>query len=162
MATIRLEDLVRFSHVVVAFVFVAALLGRDIVLARARRSQDVTEIASLAETAGPFERIIQPTSVLVLVLGLLTMWAEDIPLWSEGTRWVTVSLVLFVSVAVLVPTVFLPRGRVFERALSDSTQAGAVLPALRAALDDRAVALARTYEIVAVGVVIFLMVVKPF
>jgi uncharacterized membrane protein len=159
MASIRLEDLVRFLHVGVAFVFVAALLGRDLVLARARRSDDVAEIA---RTAGPFERIVRPSSTAVLVLGLLTMWAEDIPLWSDGTRWVTVSLVLFLSIAALVPTVFLPRGRVFERALRESTEAGGVLPPLRAALDDRGVAFARTYETVVVGVVIFLMVVKPF
>ena len=162
MASTSFEDLVRFLHVGVAFVFVTGLLGRDLVLARARRSDDVTEISSLASAAGPFERIVRPTSVAVLVLGLLTMWAEDIPLWSDGTRWVTTSLLLFISVAALVPTVFLPRGRVFERALHESIEAGTVLPPLRAALDDPAVAFARTYETVVVGVVIFLMVVKPF
>ena len=72
------------------------------------------------------------------------------------------SLVLYLSIMPLVPLVFLPRGRVFEAALADARQRGTVTPDLSAALRDPQVAFARTYEAAIVGVVVALMVLKPF
>jgi hypothetical protein len=62
----------------------------------------------------------------------------------------------------MVPLVFLPRGRVFDRALADARERGAVTPALTSALRDPVVAAARTLELVVVAVILALMVVKPF
>jgi len=62
----------------------------------------------------------------------------------------------------LVPTVFLPHGRVFEGALEDARQRGKVTPELRTALRDPAVRNARAAEIVVVAIIMALMVTKPF
>jgi len=48
---------------------------------------------------------------------------------------------------VLVPTVFLPRGRIFEEALKDAKGRGEVTPELRTALSDPAVRNARAIEL---------------
>jgi hypothetical protein len=63
---------------------------------------------------------------------------------------------------VLVPTVFLPRGHAFEAALDAAHVRGEVTPELATAFRDPAVVFARTYEALAVGVIVALMVLKPF
>ena len=103
-----------------------------------------------------------PGSAAVLVLGLLAMWAQDRPLFADGAYWLLVSLVLYLSLIPLVPLIFLPRGRVFEAALADARDRGSVTPELTAAFHDPWVAFARTYEVVVVGIVVALMVLKPF
>jgi hypothetical protein len=62
----------------------------------------------------------------------------------------------------LVPTVFIPRGRVFGAILEEAVRLGRVTERLAAALRDPVVRFAHIYEIVAVLVIIFLMVAKPF
>ena len=152
-----------FLHVIAAFGLVAGIVGRDILLGQARRSTAIERIRTLVAGAGPFERYLaRPGSIAVLLLGVLVWWQEDIPLWGEGTRWVTVSLVLFLSIVPLIPLVFIPRGKVFEAALSSASDEGTLTPQLSEALRDPAVAAARWYELVAIAIVLLLMVTKPF
>jgi hypothetical protein len=67
-----------------------------------------------------------------------------------------------VALFAFVPTVFLPRGKVFEAALEDATAKGTMTPELQRAFADPVVAFARNAELVAVVVIIALMVAKPF
>lgn len=158
-----LIDVTQLLHVLSAFWFVTGLVGRDVVLGQARDADDVGRVASLVATAGPFERLmVIPGSLAVLLFGILTWWAEHLPVWGEGSRWVTVSLILFATTVPLVPLVFLPRGKVFEGALSSAAAEGRMTPELRMALRDPTVAAARIYEKVVVAVVVALMVTKPF
>jgi uncharacterized membrane protein len=159
---VSLADVIQLLHVASAFVFVAGLIGRDRLLSLARRATDVHDTALHVEAAQPFEKAVTIGSTLVLVFGLATMWAEHLLWWGENQRWVTVSLLLFLSLVPFIPLVFLPRGRVFERALRGSVEAGSRTPELEAAFDDGAVRFARRYEQVVVTVVIVLMVTKPF
>jgi Predicted integral membrane protein (DUF2269) len=148
-------------HVAAAFWFVAGLAGRDVSLARARRATDLTSLRALTDAAGVFDRaFVVPGSIAVLVAGLLTMFVADIGL--SDAAWLLVSLVLYLSMVPLVPLVFLPRGKVFDAALAEAERAGVVTPTLRAAFQDRAVRAARAYERLVVGVIIVLMVTKPF
>jgi Predicted integral membrane protein (DUF2269) len=158
-----IDELLQFLHVASAFAFVTGVIGRDIVLAGARRADDVGRIQELVQAAGPFERyLVIPGSFLVLVLGVLTWWAQELPLWGDGTGWVTVSLLAFVTAVPLVPLVFLPRGKVFEAALASSLAAGRMTSELSTALRDPVVAAARWYELVVTAFVLLLMVTKPF
>ena len=159
---VSLATFVVFLHVVTAFLLVAGLVGRAIVLGRARRSADLPEIDVLLPVADRFEKIVIPNSGVILVLGLLAMWAQHRPLFEDGSYWLPASLVLYLSLILLVPLIFLPRGRVFEAALDDARQRGSVTPALTAAFHDPRVAFARNHEIVVVAIVIALMVLKPF
>lgn len=158
-----LADVVQFLHVLVAFWFVAGLLGRDVILGLARGTSDIGRVQTLVAAAGPFDRLmVIPGSMAVLVLGILTWWAQHLPLWGDGTRWVPVSLIVFASSIPLVPLIFLPRGRVFEAALSSAIAQGRVTPELTAALNDPMVEFAHWYERAVVVVVLVLMVTKPF
>jgi hypothetical protein len=150
-------------HVAVAFWFVAGLLGRNITMARTRSANDLSTLVELVDLSGRFERLmVIPGSFGVVVLGLLAAWAEGQPLAGTDDWWLLTSLILFVGLGALVPTVFLPRGKVFEGALEQARQRGEVTPELRTALRDPAVRNARAAEIVVVAVIVILMVTKPF
>ena len=159
---VSLASFVVFLHVVTAFFLVAGLIGRWIVLGRARRSADLEEIDVLLPVAERFEKIVIPSSGAILVLGLLAMWAQDRPLFKEDAYWLLVSLLLYLTLIPQIPLIFIPRGRLFDAALADARQRGSVTPELTAAFHDRGVAFARTYEVVVVGIVVALMVLKPF
>jgi hypothetical protein len=123
-------------HVAVAFWFVAGLLGRNVTMARARSANDLSTLEELVDLSGRFERLmVIPGSFGVLALGLLAAWAEGRPLAGSDDWRLLTSLILFVGIGALVPTVFLPRGKVFEGALEDARQRGGVVtPELRTAL----------------------------
>ena len=159
---VSLASLILLLHVAAAFWFVGGLLGRWVALGRARRSADLAEVEHLLPIATRFERMVIPGSVAVLALGLLTMLVQERPFFADGQYWLLVSTLLFVSISILVPTIFLPRGRVFEAALEDARAKGEVTPELAAAFHDPAVAFARIYEAVVVAVIVALMVLKPF
>ena len=93
---------------------------------------------------------------------MATAWAQDYPWLGLSTGWMALSLLLVLPILAMIPTVFLPRGRVFESAMAEARAAGRVTDDLRAAWADPAVAFARRYELAAVALIVVLMVLKPF
>ena len=155
-------DLAKLVHVLVAFGFITGLLGRWILLGNAGKAEEVENAYRLSQAAAPFERLVIMGGNLVLPAGLLTAWAQGYPWLGLTTSWMLVSVVILLSVIPLVPLVFLPRGRVFGAAMASARAAGTVTPELRAAFADPMVAFAHWYELTAVGIVVALMVLKPF
>jgi hypothetical protein len=156
------DDLVKLVHVVVAFGFVTGLVGRWFLLGRAAAADEVELAYQLSQAASPFEKLVIWGSGLVLPAGLLTAWAQGYPWLGLTTGWMLLSVVLLLSIFPLVPLVFLPRGKVFEGAMSAARLAGLMTPELRAAFADPVVAFAHRYELAAVAIVVALMVLKPF
>ena len=154
--------LLKLAHVVLAFAMFAGLVGRWILLSRAAASEDVERAHLLAEAASPFERIVQSVSPLVVIVGLVTAWAQGYEWLGLTTGWMLLTVLLIVPIIVFIPTIFLPRGRVFEAEMAAARAAGEVTPGLRAAWADPAVAMARRYELVTIVIIVALMVLKPF
>lgn len=150
-------------HVALAFAFVAGIVGRDVTIYQARTSTDVHLVGELMELAGRFEMLlIRPGSLGVLLAGIWAALVRGLSFTASGNRWLLVSLIVYLSTVPLIPLVFLPRGRVFGRALAEAKERGEVTPELTAAFNDRAVAFARNYELVVIALIIALMVTKPF
>ena len=156
------DDLAKLAHILVAFGFITGLLGRWIQLGNAAKAEEVETAYRLSQAAAPFERLVIMGGNLVLPAGLLTAWAQGYEWLGLTTPWMLVSVVILLSVLPFVPLVFLPRGKVFEAAMSAARAAGTVTPELRAAFRDPAVAFAHRYELGAVTLVVVLMVLKPF
>jgi len=152
----------KLVHVGIAFAFVAGLMGRGVLLARAAASDDVEAAYGLAKAAGPFERMVQVASAAILPAGMLTAGLQGYEWLGLTTAWMLLSTIILLSTLPLVPLIFIPRGRVFEAALETARERGSVTPELRAAWRDPAVAFARRYELVAVAIIIAVMVLKPF
>ena len=158
-----LTQWLKLLHVVIAFWFVAGLIGRTVVIRQASRSAEVATVTELMRLAGRFENLmVIPGSVAVLVAGLFTAWSQHHPWFAQGSYWLPTAVGTYVASMALVPLVFLPRGRVFEAALEGARNAGRVTPELTAAFRDRAVWAARTTEALVVAFVLALMVLKPF
>ena len=155
-------SLLKLAHVGLAFAFVAGLIGRGVLLQRAERADDLAEASLLAEAAAPFERTVILRSILVLPSGLLTAWAQGYPWLGITTGWMLASLVIYFVLLALVPTIFLPRGRRFEAAMANAQRHGIMTAELRGAIADPAVRLARNAEVLGIGVIVALMVLKPF
>ena len=152
----------KFLHVVSAVAMVAGLIARDLVLGRARRSKDLGQVELLLQISNPFEKMVVYGSVSVLVFGIVTMLAQGRPLFQAGNYWLPTSIALFATTLAFVPTVFIPRGKRFERSLEEARQSGEVTAELEQAFADGAVAFARNYEFVVIGLIFALMVLKPF
>ena len=154
--------LLKLSHVVLAMILVAGIIGRWVTLRRAQQSEDIETAVRFTEAAHPFERMVVTSSMLILPAGLLTAWAQGYDWLGLTTGWMLISTLIYVAATLLVPTVFLPRGRAFEAALAEARAAGSVTPALRAAFEDPQVRAARSFEIAGIAVIVALMVLKPF
>ena len=156
----------KLLHVLVGIGLVAGIVGRDVTLRRAARAGDLGAVHALLDVAMVFERIfVRPMSFLVLASGLVTAWLQGTPILGTlagGTNWPLASLVLFIARALLVPLVFLPRGRRFEAALAAADARGSVTPELSEAFRDPMVERARVVEVVGLVVIVALMVLKPF
>src|SRR5215471_833302 len=102
----------------------------------------------------------------VLVTGLAAAGLRGHSLFGflrgEGPVWPFAALLIYLSIIPLIVLVFLPKGRVYQAALVEAESRGEVTSALRAAIEDPAVAAARGYEFVMIAVLAFLMIVKPF
>jgi hypothetical protein len=153
-------------HVLAGAVLLGGLIGRWTVLGVAARADSLPAMVTLTRAARPFERIVVIVPNIVLVLGIILVIAQGRPafgpLQGAPIDWLFVSILLFFSVPVLVPTVFLPRGRIFDAALEDASARGEVTPELLAAWRDPVTRAARVYQLSAVSVIFVLMVVKPF
>ena len=156
------SDVLKLIHVAIAFALVTGLFGRWILLTRAARSPDVDRGNILSEAASPFERAVQMSGPAIVVAGMATAWAQGYPWLGLTTGWMLFAVLLIIPMVVLVPLVFIPRGRIFEAEMASARAAGEMTPGLRAAWADGAVAMARRYELVAIALIVALMVLKPF
>ena len=159
-------NLLKLVHALLGVWFVAALGGRWVALSAATRSTDIRAIRGMLTVAARFERMVIVASLLVLVVGIATAIAQGRPflgpLQGAPVDWLFASLLIFLSPLPLVPLVFLPRGKVFDAALTDAESKGEVTPALRTAFQDPVVFAAHVYEFAATLVVLVLMIAKPF
>jgi uncharacterized membrane protein len=158
---------VKFLHVLLAVWFVGGLIGRAVILRLASREQNVGRLGPLLDASGIFERfMVIPGWTAVLVTGVFTAWLAGYPvlgfLQGRGPNWVPAAIVVFLTILLWVPLVFVPRGRAFGAALEEARRVGSVTPTLTTAFNDPVVRVGHVYEFAAVILLFYFMVVKPF
>jgi uncharacterized membrane protein len=157
----------KFLHIVAAMIFVGGIFGRQLVRAYAKKTDDVQIFAALNQAAGRIENMmVIPGNMAVILFGVILALMSGYPIFGflqgAAQNWLLVSNILLVLGLVIVPTIFVPRGKKFEPLLAAALAEGRMTPDLRANLDDKVVRLAHLYEEVALVIVIALMVFKPF
>jgi len=155
------SGLLKLLHIALAMALVTGVVGRWLLLRAAERSETMERTGALLDASDPFEMTVRISSMLVVVAGLLTAWAQDYPWLGLTTGWMLAALILSFGIAALVPTIFLPRGRRFAVALEGARSSGQVTPELRAAFADPTVRAAHIAELIALAVIVALMVLKP-
>ena len=162
-----LPTLLVVVHVWTVLWLVAGVVGRDTSYWHAGRAEDLASLRTMARLGGIFDRtMVRPATFAVLLTGLLAAWRRGYPilgfLQGGSINWVLAALALYLTFVPLVFVVFLPKGRIYRKALAEATTRGDVTPELRAAINDPWVGAARGYEVVMIGVLAFLMIVRPF
>lgn len=162
-----LAQILKILHVLTAMAFVAGIMGREITRSQARKASELKIFLELSALAGQFERILViPGSFLVLSFGLALALLQGWPIlgFLQGApqNWLLVSNLFLLSMILVVPTIFLPRGKVFEAALVEAVERGEITPQLSASFNDPVVRLAHRWEEISLAAVIILMIAKPF
>lgn len=158
---------IRFLHITSAIWFIGGILARQSLRAYAKRSDDVQRFAALSEAAGRIENtMVIPGNLAVIVFGVILGLIIGAPilgfLQGASRNWLLASNVLLVIGFLNVPLVFLPRGKLFDAALTDALAKGEMTPELRLRIHDPVVRAAHWYELIGMGTVVFLMVFRPF
>jgi uncharacterized membrane protein len=158
---------IKLLHILSAIWFTSGLLGRWFTLAQAARTPNIQSVSDFLKLSGHFEqKMVIPGWEAVFVLGLITAWLQGWPLLGflqgANSNWLLVAVLLFLSQIPLIIFVFLPRGRIFGRALDQAIAQGQVTSELSNAFRDKSVYASHVYELVSTLVVIVLMVAKPF
>jgi uncharacterized membrane protein len=157
----------KFLHIIAAIIFVGGIFGRQLVRANAKKADNVQIFAALSHAAGQIENLmIIPSNLVVIVLGVILALRSGYPvlgfLQGAAQNWLFISNILLVLGLLMVPTVFIPRGKKFAAILGAALAKGEMTLELRSAMDDRVVKLAHFYEEISLVVVVALMVLKPF
>lgn len=156
----------KYLHELAAFWFIAGIVGRQLVREVARRSGNIHRFATLSDVAGRFEQwMVIPGNLAVIVFGVLVAWRGGWPIFGflqgASANWLLLTNVLLLTGFLLVPLVYLPRGKRFARLLQEAPHAGQMTTALSSALDDPVVKWAHRAEYAALLIILFLMVFKP-
>jgi uncharacterized membrane protein len=160
-------NLVKFLHVASVIVCVGGLFARQLVRQLAKKANDVHQFTSFSQAAGKIESImVIPGMAAILIFGVILGFIGNFPIlgFIQGAQqnWLLVSIILLIGTQVIIPTVFIPRGKKFEPLLQDALAKGVITPELRNAMNDNIVNLAHRYEEVALVIITALMVFKPF
>jgi uncharacterized membrane protein len=159
--------ILRFLHITSGIVLVGGILARQLVRSVAHHTDDLHSFAALNQAAGRIENtMVIPGNIAVLLFGVILALISGAPIFGfiqgASSNWLLVSNLLLLVGIVIVPTVFLPRGKKFEAALQDAKKEGKFTPNLRNIMDDRVVRFFHGLEIFLILVIVALMVFKPF
>jgi uncharacterized membrane protein len=162
-----LYNLMKVGHILAAVAFAGGIFARQIVRRYAKATDDVVRFATLNEAAFHIENwLVKPGSFVILAFGVALAWRGGIPMFGalqgESQNWLLVSNILFVVGMILVPAVFIPRGKRFRPLLDAALAQRRMTPELKAALNDPIVGAAHNYEIGMLIVLVALMTLKPF
>jgi uncharacterized membrane protein len=162
---VTLYSVLKLLHVLSAIWLAGGLLGRAMVLAAARRGPDIRIVKAIADVSGRLENaMVAPGYLAVLVTGIATAVVGGLPLlgpFNGGPLWIFIPLVLF-AVAVILTPVILGADRRWGEALADAAGAGSITDGLSVYLERGAMLRRYGPDIAFVGLIVVLMVLKPF
>lgn len=158
---------IKLLHVFTAFWFITGILGRQLTRAQVRRTTDLHDFTTLSNLAGRFEKVmVIPGNLAVIVVGVIVALLGKWPilgfLQGASQNWLLLSNLFLFLGFFLVPLVFLPRGKLLAATLLEAQKVNEITPELVTALDDPIVRLAHWGELLLIGLVVALMVLKPF
>lgn len=161
-----LPAILRLAHALAGVAFAAGLIGFWIVTGLARRADSLATMRLLLRVSAPFGHLVTGGGISLTVLGLATAFATGRPLLGPlqgaSVDWMFVSVLLMLPIFTFLALVYPRFARRLSEALRAADGAGQVTPELTVAWADPTYQWARRYEFVAVGVVLALMIAKPF
>jgi hypothetical protein len=145
----------------------AGIVGRQVTRAQAKKALDLPTFLTMDRLAGIFEnKWVRPGSMVLIFSGVTLAVVQGWPilgfLQGAASNWLLVANLFLLGIILIIPFIFIPRGKIFEKVLEEAKAVGEITPALRQAFDDPVVRWAHDYENVALLIIILLMITKPF
>jgi len=142
-------------------------VGRNITFGQAAKTANLPAILALLQVSEAFERwLFFPAYGAVFLFGLVTAWVQGWPilgfLQGANSNWLLVSLLLWLGLGLVVPVYLGPRRKQRAAVVEEARAQNKITPKLTAALNDKVVPMIRSIELIGFGVIIILMVTKPF
>ncbi len=158
---------IKFLHIVAVIMMIGGIFARQLVRGVAKKTDDVKLVASHTQVARRLDTLmVIPGSNAAMVLGIILALMTGFPIFGflQGAtkNWLLVSNILLVLTLVVIFGVFVPHNKKLESILEAALAEGHVTFALRAAMDDKTLAIAHHFEQVAIILIAALMVLKPF
>lgn len=158
---------VKFLHIASVIVCVGGLFARQLIRQHAKKMNDIQSFSTFTQAAGKIENaMVIPGMMAIMIFGVILSLIAHFPIlgFLQGAQqnWLLVANILLIGILVIIPTVLVPRGKIFEPLLQEALTKGQITPELRAAMNDNIVNLAHRYEEVALIIITALMVLKPF
>ena len=159
--------IVKFFHILAVAITIGGMLARQLVRGMSRRSDNLSNIASLTRAAMRIDRaLVAPWSTLILIAGIILAVMLKWPIFGflqgAAQNWLLVSNILLIIMLVLTPAVFVPYNKKVDTLLQQAEAAGRLTPELSLTLNDRKNSLAHLAEEILIVVIAALMVLKPF
>lgn len=157
----------KYLHELAALWFISGILGRQLVRHLARHSGDVHHFATLTRVAGRFESLmVIPGNLLVIVSGVLLAWRGGWPilgfLQGADANWLLLTNLLLLASLLVVPLVYVPRGKQFDQTLQEALAVDKLTGELTSVYDDPVIKWAHRGEYAGLLIILALMVFKPF
>jgi hypothetical protein len=162
-----LSILMKLLHVLAGFGLMTGAIGRNLTFRKAGESTDLGAVRALLDASEFFERrMLIPSATAVLLFGLVTAWLQGWPilgfLQGGSSNWLLASLAIYLIPGFVIPAFLIPRRKQRLMAIEHALAQGKITPDLSAALHDKSVAGLRTAELAGLGIILILMVAKPF
>jgi hypothetical protein len=162
---VTLLALFKLLHVASAIWLVGGLLGRAVALVAVRRASAMPIVKALADVSGRIEDfMIAPGSLAVIVTGVATALAGGLSLFGPfggGPLWIFVPFLLMIAAVITTP-LLLARDRRWGQALQTAALEGKVTQELRHYLQGDTMLRRYAPDITFAGLIVILMVLKPF
>lgn len=158
---------IKFLHVAAVAITMGSMFARQLVRGIAKRSDDVSEIASLTRAAIRMDRmLVIPFSNIMALMGIILAVMLKWPIFGflQGAdqNWLLASNVLLIALMILIGGVFIPHNKKVDALLNTALAEGSVTPALRTVLNDKKNQWAHHLEEIVFLLIAALMVLKPF
>lgn len=161
-----LTGLLRLGHALAGVAFMAGIIGNWFLTGFARRAPTLDSMRLYLRASAPFARLLTGGGIALTALGVATAVSTGRPLFGPlqgGTvDWLFVANLLMLPLILAIAVVYPRVGVRIRTALADADARGSLTPELAAAWADGRLRAARTYEAVAVTIVLGLMIAKPF
>ena len=159
--------LLRFLHILSSILFIGGIFARQAVRNQGKKMTRVRELEAYFSAAGQIEKLmVIPGNMAVVVIGVILALVVKAPilgfLQGASQNWLLVTNLMLVGGGLLVPLIFLPRGKIYERLMTEALVKDEITPELRSHLEDPVVKSAHWLEMLLVVMIVILMVFKPF
>ncbi len=161
-----LVQVLRLGHALAGVAFAAGIVGNWVLVGFARRAPTLEAMRLYLRAGAPFAKLLTGGGTTLAILGIATAWSEGRtllgPLQGGSADWLFASNLLMLPLLAAIFLVYPRVGRRIRAAMADADAQGGRTPELDSAWADPRLRLARTYEAVAVAIVLTLMIAKPF